>query len=265
MTPTPSLQDRFWAAWRRRGWRGFHRAWGLRRSRGGTSEILVRSGYGHVFALDPTSYIDSFVIEQGFYESEVLEALRAALGAGGVLWDIGSNIGLHAVTLKTLSPAVTVCAFEPAPSTMARLQQNAALNGAALSLYALALSDRDGLAPLSLGSPGNPGMSTLSPWHEFTYAGVCNVATARGDRLVAEGAAPAPRAIKLDVEGFESAVLRGLHDTLRHPSCRAVVFEDGPEETESKALLRSAGFTLTPLARREKTTHPLINFIAAKA
>lgn len=224
----------------------------------------MRSSYGPLFALDPTSYIDGFVIEQGFYESEVLEALRAQLAGGGVLWDIGANIGLHAVTLKTLLPAVTVCAFEPAPATMARLQRNAALNHAALALHTLALSDRDGFAPLSLGSAGNPGMSTLSPWHEFTYAGVCHVATARGDRLVADGAALAPTAIKLDVEGFEAAVLRGLAAVLRRPECRGVVFEDGPGESEPKALLRAAGFALTPLARRETTAHALTNFLAAK-
>lgn len=259
------MYDRFWAAWRRRRWRGFHRTWSLHEACGGAGEILVRSRYGPIFSLDPTSYIDGFVIQQGFYESEVVEALRPAIAQGGVLWDIGANIGLHAVTLKSLCPAATVCAFEPAPAMMTRLQRNAGLNRLDLSLYALALSDRDGIASLSLGSAGNPGMSTLSPWHAFPYAGTCRIATARGDRLVADGTAPMPTAIKLDVEGFEPAVLRGLHDVLRSAVCRAVVFEDGPDETESKQQLRAGGFAIRALARYEDTGHALANFIAEKS
>lgn len=264
-TPAIAWRDRFWGGWRRRRWRGFHRAWGFAQARGGAAEILVRCSLGPTFSLDPNGYIDGFVIEQGFYESEVLDALRPSLAAGGVLWDIGANIGLHGVTAKSLYPAATVCAFEPAPSTMARLQCNAALNAVTLNCYALALSDRDGVAPLHLGSAGNPGMSTLSPWQAGNYAGTCHVTTARGDRLVATSSAPAPTVLKLDVEGHEAAVLRGLGDVLRTAACRVVVFEDGPDnQTEPKQLLRAAGFRIGALRRHESTAHALANFLAEK-
>lgn len=264
--PTIPLPDRFWAAWRRRKWRGFHRAWGWRMARGGAREVLARSSYGPVFALDPLGYLDGFVLDQGFYESEVFEAVRPELARGGVFWDIGANIGLHAVTAKVLYPAATVCAFEPAPTTMARLRRNAALNAAEIMLHDVALSDHAGEVSLHLGDPGNPGMSTLSPWSAYRYAGTCQVALRRGDELVASGAGPSPNVIKLDVEGHEPAVLRGLANVLRAPDCRRVVFEDGHEpDTATKRLLGAAGFKIRPLDRREATAHALGNFLAAKS
>jgi FkbM family methyltransferase len=267
MTRAPiALPDLLWAAWRRRKWRGFHRAWGWRIARGGARELLARSSYGPVFALDPLGYLDGFVLDQGFYESEVFEALRPELARGGVLWDIGANIGLHAVTAKVLFPAANVCAFEPAPTTMARLQRNAALNAVQPGLFTCALSDRPGIAVLHLGDQGNPGMSTLSPWSAYTYAGTCHVSTCRGDDLVANGAAPLPNVIKLDVEGHEPAVLRGLASVLRAPECRLAVFEDGLEpDTETKRLLTAAGFKIRRLDRREATAHVLANFAAEKS
>ena len=257
--------DRFWTAWRRRKWRGFHRAWSWRLRRGHRTELLVRSSYGPVFALDPFAYIDGFVIERGFYESEVLDALRPALAPGTVLWDIGGNIGLHAITAKLLHPTATVCAFEPVPAVMTRLQRNAALNQADIRLFNLALSDREGVATMHLGQPGNYGMSTLCPWNGANYAGTCHVATARGDQLVETGVAPAPAVIKLDVEGHEAAVLRGLARVLARPECRLMIFEDGvAADTEAKRLLAAAGFQIRILARQEATEHALANFVAEK-
>ena len=86
-----------------------------------------------------------------------------------------------------------------------------------------------------------------------------------GDALVAQHELPAPNAIKIDVEGYEAAVLRGLARTLRDPRCTCVVFEDSAQpDSEAKALLRAAGFTVAPLERREHSAHALHNYVASK-
>ena len=256
--------DRIFAGWRRRRWRGFNRAWSA--LRGPQARLRFRTRYGSEFALNPTAYIDGIVIEDGFYESEVLEALRAALSPAAVLWDIGANFGLHAITAACLAPEATVVAFEPNPAEHARLLLHRAWNAPRLITCALALSDRTGVLPLHLGDSGNSGMTTLEPWSEARYTGVVNVAVLTGDELVARGSLPAPTLIKLDVEGHEAAVLRGLATVLARPSCTLVVFEDHPTaESEAKRLLRAAGFAIAPLARREHSDHALVNFAARKS
>jgi len=233
---------------------------------GRQSTILARTAYNNLFALHPFAYIDQTVIRSGYYESEVLAALRPRLGPAAVLWDIGANFGLHGITAKILSPETAVVCFEPAPAIHARTVHNAALNQADIRLVSLALSERAGYAPLHLAPPGNSGMTTLSPWSGGTYTGTVLVATARGDDLIAAGVLPAPTLIKIDVEGHELAALAGLASALAAPACRTVVFEDSfGANSPVKNLLRSVGFAISPLGRLEPTAHTLGNFTAEKA
>ena len=264
--PPPSLRDRLLAAWWRRAWRGFGT---LRRllPRGlHGDQIRFNTPSGSVFQLDPLAYIDGLVVREGFYESEVLDALRARLRPGSVLWDIGANFGLHSTTLARLVPAATVIAFEPNPSEHTRLLRHRAWNAPHLITSSLALSDTTGLLPLHLGPAGNSGMTTLAPWSQASYSGTVLVAAATGDSLIAAGSLPAPNLLKLDVEGHEPAVLRGLATALAHSRCELVVFEDSPsDDSPSKPILRSAGFTLRPLVRHEQSAHALANFAAEKS
>jgi FkbM family methyltransferase len=263
ISPAIPWRDRLFAAWRRRGWRGFHRAWGATQRADQT--MRVRTKYGSVFALDPFAYIDGIVIQDGFYESEVLEMLRPSLQAGAVLWDIGANFGLHAVTAARLAPETTVVAFEPNPAEHARLLLHRAWNAPHLITSSIALSDAAGVLPLHLGPKGNSGMTSLTPWFENTYAGTVLVAVATGDEFVARGSLPAPTAIKLDVEGHEAAVLRGLAVTLATPACAIVLFEDEVKsDSPAKEILQRLGFVIEPLRRHEHSDHALANFIARK-
>lgn len=217
------------------------------------------------FLLNLPGYIDSIVVRDGFYESEVVTALGLYAETGAVVWDVGANFGLHCSTLGRLRPELRIVAFEPNPREHARLLLHRDWNAPDMQTCTIALSDRRACLPLHLGPVGNSGMTTLTPWSKATYSGTVLVAAARGDELIAGGLVPAPQVIKIDVEGHEAAVLRGLERTLRDPACRAVVLEDGLEEnTEPKQLLRSAGFQISILTRNERSGHALANFVARK-
>jgi len=204
------------------------------------------------------------VLRHDYYESEVLDAIVAELGGSGVLWDIGANIGLHGLTAKKLAPDAEVICFEPSPAILGMLWRNRVLNDLDVRVVAAALSDRTDFQVFCIAAAGNPGMSSLSPWSEAEYEGRTLVATVRGDELVQSGLLAAPTVIKLDVEGHEEAVLRGLTHVLAS-SCRVVIFEDAPEEdTPTKALLAAAGFGFEPLTRHEASHHALINILARR-
>lgn len=261
----PSLRDRLLACWWRRGWRGFCTLQRLFPSREFGAELRYTTSFGSSFRLRPQSYIDGTVLREGFYESEVLAALATAANASEVVWDIGANFGIHATTLARCRPDLRIVAFEPNPVEHGRLLLHREWNAPQLITSAVALSDTSGVVKLHLGPEGNSGITTLTPWSQGNYTGEVLVAAITGDEMIATCQVPAPNIIKLDVEGHEGAVLRGLRRTLSGAACRVVVFEDGPErDTEPKLLLRASGFEIKPLLRNEHTAHALSNFVARK-
>lgn len=257
----PSLGDRLLAAYFRRNWRGFWRLMSFC----GKKKLHVRSHYGPVFELHPQEYIDAIVLREGYYEMEVLEALRPYLTTGAVLWDVGANIGLHTVTAARLAPQSRVVAFEPGPVTFARLTGHVRLNGCAADLQPIALGDRDGTATLYINPGGNAGMSSIM--HPETGPGT-SVRLARADTLVSSGTVPAPTVMKLDVEGAEEGVLSGFGELLAQPSLQAVVFETtaellaDPAQCAATRRLLTAGFRLRALPRAQTAAHRLANFLA---
>lgn len=124
----PPFADRLYRTLSRRQMRG---GTFLRKLLGGvrtTRSVTATTRFGSVFRLRPTDYIDSHVLREGYYETEVLEALRSDLPLGSVVWDVGANFGLHAVTLKVMRPDVRVICFEPWPDSAARILDHARLN-----------------------------------------------------------------------------------------------------------------------------------------
>lgn len=282
MPPTPTVdsrpaslstlpwRDRLLGHFARRGWRGFLLLQRLLKPASARRELRFVTRYGSEFHLVPGDAVDRCVIAEGFYESEVLEAVRPHLGDGSVLWVVGANFGLHAVTAKRLHPTTTVVAFEPYPAIAARLLENAALNSAPLSLHTYALSATSGALPFFANASGNPGMSTLHPVDSFIYDQRFVVATQRAADVIERRTAPAPTALIVDAEGAETEVLAGFAQHLSAVALRVVVFETANDfiETAQPAdlhrLLRNAGFSLHRLTRRENTAHGLSNFSAQR-
>jgi FkbM family methyltransferase len=117
--------------------------------------------------------------------------------------DVGANSGIYALVARALNPHAPVLAFEPLPDLHARLVGNAELSRFEILAPRVALSDRSGSASMSGWTIGGPGPSTAE------------VPTARLDELMAERGLPPPDLLKIDVEGHEPAVLRGMGDLLQ--------------------------------------------------
>src|SRR5882724_147059 len=165
----PGWRDRLLIIFRRRGGRGFVRLYNLLKPVGARRALRTVTRYGSQFFLTPWDSVDSHALAEGFYESEVLEVVRPALGPGAVLWVVGANFGLHAVTAKFLHPAAAVVAFEPSPAMGARIIENCELNNVKIELHAYALAAAAGALPFFANASGNPGMSTLHPVDAFNF------------------------------------------------------------------------------------------------
>ena len=158
------------------------------------------------------SYIDWTVFFYGSYESETLFLIRDILRGrpGAVMLDVGANVGVHSLYASQFAQ---VHAFEPYPPILAALRENVAINGARVQIHGFGLGERTETLPFTAPTGDNRAIGT------FRHGcGTLSLPVVRGD----EFCAPLPRVdlIKIDVEGFEASVLRGLRETISrwHPA-----------------------------------------------
>jgi FkbM family methyltransferase len=151
------------------------------------------------------------------HEANLEPAFRRLLGEDGVFADVGAHVGHWAVRLA--AQARKVIAVEPDPATAAVLRENVALNGLAnVTVVEAAAWDCD--EPLRLEDPlgrERSGTTRTLPGSgdaaSLTCPDCCR--TVRGRRLddILAGE-PEIRLIKIDTEGADLHVLRGLKETL---------------------------------------------------
>jgi FkbM family methyltransferase len=184
-------------------------------------------------------------------EPWTVEWIERALGGGGVLYDIGANVGAYSlVAARASGGAARVIAFEPAYSNYAALCENIALNGAESSVMPLpvALAESTALTDLRYRDTA-PGAAL----HSFgaVQAGERPVEAAYRqqvlafslDDLVRDFGLPLPTHVKLDVDGAELEVLRGARDTVAGPGVHSLLVElDAGLEEPITDLLRDLGF-----------------------
>jgi len=186
------------------------------------------------------------------YEPGLARALRQRLAPGDVFLDIGANIGYFSVLAGlTVAPTGRVIAFEPHPAAREILRQAVAANrlDQIVEIVPAAVADRDGVVSLFLSqdsvlSTTDPSRSPLRS--DFTFPDSIEVPRLAVDGWLAgnPGLAPRIRVIKIDVEGTEADVLRGMRETLRSCPHAAIVCET-TVGSDADRFLREQGYDAT--------------------
>ena len=194
----------------------------------------------------------------------MLESLLDVLEGGDVVYDIGSNIGQYTVVLaKVVGENGQVVAFEPQRDSYDALVANVKLNGLEkVQAYRVALGEDNRAGELLVEGTMNRH-SKISDTPDTEVGGhLEQVDVVRGDDFVVRENLPLPRAVKVDVEGYEYYVLRGLQQTSAHPSCELLVCEihhgrlpQGVSVEDFPNLVTSLGFSETQLYQRGTETH----------
>ncbi len=159
----------------------------------------------------------------GWYQEEVVDAMRKFLKPGDVFLDVGANIGyLSAIAAGLVGPAGEVHCFEPAPAAFGRLQRLARMNQRhRIVANPCALGDEEGSARLMLHDE-NMLLHAIRRDREASEAGI-EVPIRRLDAYIEERIAKPIALIKIDVEGFEFPVLKGLHRYLETARPRPII------------------------------------------
>jgi FkbM family methyltransferase len=160
------------------------------------------------------------------------ELARASRGFA----DIGAYTGIYTLLGCASNPQIRGVAFEPQPDAFAMLQGNISANpgfGERVRLVGGAAGDVDGEAVMHV-----PHDRTAASIEEGSEGEALQVRVVRGDDEIASGLDV--DLIKIDVEGHQLAVLRGLERTLQQQP--ALIIECGDLFPPVRELLREAGY-----------------------
>ncbi len=179
------------------------------------------------------------------YEEHFHRAIKTSLRPGDVVWDIGANVGLYTrIFLDGVGPAGRVVAVEPAPQS-ARACRELADDGR-LTVVEAAVGDTVGSVRMDIGADATAVTNRVGADGSHT------VQMVTGDSLLQRFGTP-PTLVKIDVEGFEIHVLRGMSRVLASPSLRQLFIEVHFGLLEANGLKdgrRQIAALLTPLGFR---------------
>jgi len=222
--PFPSHRLPGWADWLARrcqsipvGWFGRRLAFLLRKPvlwlHRPVVDILVQ---GVKFRLYPASNLSDkrLLATPGMLDGRAREFFAAVLGAGPWLVDVGANIGGYSLLLAGAREDLNILCVEPDPDMVQRLRANIGFNDLQARVRVAAVAIAPDLDQVTLFRDSrNRGQNTLLAGHVDAAGDRVTVPACTLDALLEQEGVAGSYAIKLDIEGFEEAV---LEDFLRN-------------------------------------------------
>jgi FkbM family methyltransferase len=241
-----------------------------RLSRGRSFRYRLPEIYGGCrLCITPEAGLRYWIPSRGIKADETL--LRSAtetVKPGGVVWDVGANMGLFSFAAAGLAGAAgRVYAFEP-DAVMARLlRRSARLNpeAAPVEIIPCAVAEDLGLAHFEIAQRSRAS-NALEGFQLSQGGGVRELETVVTVSLdwLAERLPP-PDVLKIDVEGAELAVFRGARQLLKTKRPILIFELTRPNWDEESHLLGDLGYTLfdseLPRSERKPLTAPTYNIL----
>lgn len=168
------------------------------------------------------------------HEPLATRLLQQFLKPGMNVVDIGGNLGYYALLeAQMVGDAGRVIAIEPVAANFAQLSKNVEANGYRnILLHNVAIGASNGTAPMYLTEKSN--WHTLHPVPWRTREITVRVSTL--DALLAQHNLCSVDLIRMDLEGYEVEVIRGMAETVENYSPRLLV-ELHPHVVGAEAML----------------------------
>lgn len=204
--------------------------------------------------IDTNNYHERGIFTFGAFEPGTTRFLNRFISslADSVVVDIGANIGIHTLTMceaRRSGRGVSVIAVEPNPDMVFRLKRNLRINNFQ-QVHVCQLGASAGAEHIQLGLPYADGCS------EYHNPGIASmVQVDQAVRLIEVECRPLDDIVrglgfstdkvglvKMDVEGKELDVLRGMKDILRDSDAAIIIEYNNSIFHECKEFLEVYGF-----------------------
>ena len=219
--------------------------------RGLTKYSFVRNVKNYSFSHLQTDYAEVFgnklflnkkglalsISHYGTYEKLEAKIMEEKIKVGNITVDVGANIGLHTLNMaRIVGNTGRVFAFEPDPSNFEILEKNVKINNYQnIILEQKAVGDKNGRT--TLYQSDHPGMHRIFPQTKQAKGQVQVELTSLDKYFIDSNLADKINFIKIDVEGLEFSVLKGMKNILKNNKKIKILFEFMPKNT------MEAGFT----------------------
>ena len=192
----------------------------LRRNGKTPDYAFSKDFYGLKYKGNLNNNIDANVFFYGAFEKPLLFFLRDTLNAlitetpKAIFMDIGANVGHHSIFLSKF--ASQVLAFEPYPKVNMQFKQQIAHNNISnIQIFETGLSDRRETLNYYAPTGNNEGIGSF----DESSIGKGNTSYGKlelqeGDQVIESDSWKNIKLIKIDVEGFEKKVIKGLTRTI---------------------------------------------------
>jgi len=162
----------------------------------------------------------------GTYEKLEAKIMEEKIKVGNITVDVGANIGLHTLNMaRIVGNTGRVFAFEPDPSNFEILEKNVKINNYQnIILEQKAVGDKHGRT--TLYQSDNPGNHRLFPLTKQAKGQIQVELTSLDKYFTDSNLANKINFIKIDVEGFEFSVLKGMKNILKNNKKIKILFEN---------------------------------------
>lgn len=222
----------------------------LQKFTGRTCVRAMRDNESLRYVMHPGCSVSEKMFIVGMYDYDGMKSVNALIGADDVLYDIGANVGPF--SMLAARNGAQVFSFEGHPETIKRLACNFRLNKIPVSRAIHAAVSAECGDVVFSNAPGSAGNGVVeSPLETGLKVKAVSI-----DEFAKTN--PKPTFVKIDTEGHELSVLRGMRETLRSRSIRYLSFEANGLSSEQDLaeifeLLTDRGYVVGNICWDENT------------
>jgi FkbM family methyltransferase len=208
--------------------------------------------FGKTYVGYLNNYLDWTVYYYGVYERPLMRLMGDLLKRGSVVMDVGANVGHHSLYFSTR--ASEVHAFEPYAPLRPYIEEKIARNEITnVRIHPFGLGEKNESLPFFMPEGSNQATGSFIEAH-LPGRPMTTLEVRRGDDFGAS--LDRLDFVKIDVEGFEAPVLRGLRETFER--LRPIVLFEYSDATREQlqdlpaiTALFPAGYSIYAISRRK--------------
>lgn len=156
------------------------------------------------------------ILSLEFYEKKEIKFILKLLKKNMVFFDIGANIGFHALNVAKHDGSIAIHSFEPIPETFTILNSNILLNEIKnINTHNFGISNENNSANFYF-NPNASGATSLKKLFELSEVKLVQSKVLTLDKFMKDNCIQQLDFIKCDVEGAEILVIQGGIDTIKN-------------------------------------------------